>query len=148
MIEKRQFCTFFIDGFFYGVEVEKVQEILRPQPMTPVPLAASAVMGLINLRGQIVTAIDLRRRLGRTVLASGQHPINLVLRTDYGPVSLLVDEVGDVVEVEESHFERPPETLQGDLRSLIRGAYKRDDRLLLILDTENTLIFPDAHDAR
>src|SRR5262249_51504349 len=144
MIDKRQFCTFFIDGFFYGIEVEKVQEILRPQAMTAVPLAPPVVMGLINLRGQIVTAIDLRRRLGRNELSFGKQPINLVLRTDRGPVSLLVDEIGDVVEVEDTDFERPPETLQGDLRSLIRGAYKRDDRLLLILETENALIFPDA----
>ena len=61
MIKKQQFCTFFIDGFFYGVEVGKVQEVLRPQEMTPVPLAPAVVMGLINLRGQIVPAIDLRR---------------------------------------------------------------------------------------
>jgi purine-binding chemotaxis protein CheW len=148
MIKKQQFCTFFIDGFFYGVEVGKVQEVLRPQEMTPVPLAPAVVMGLINLRGQIVTAIDLRRRLGRSERPEGQQPINVVLRTDHGAVSLLVDEVGDVVEVEDSDFERPPETLQGEIRTLIRGAYKRSDRLLLILETENALRFPGSPDAR
>jgi purine-binding chemotaxis protein CheW len=148
MTEKQQLCTFFIDGFFYGVEVQKVQEILRSQTMTPVPLAPAVVRGLINLRGQIVTAIDLRQRLGRSERPSGQLPINLVLRTDHGLVSLLVDDVGDVVEVEEDDFEHPPETLQGELRSLIRGAYKRSDRLLLILETENALRFSGFQDAR
>jgi purine-binding chemotaxis protein CheW len=142
--EKQQFCTFFVDGFFYGIEVEKVQEVLRYQAITPVPLAPSAVKGLINLRGQIVTAIDLRRRLGRDDRPEGQPPINLVLRTDHGAVSLLVDEVGDVVEAEHNAFERPPDTLQGEFRKLIRGAYKRNDRLLLILEAENALTFPDS----
>ena len=148
MTEKQQLCTFFIDGLFYGVEVQKVQEILRSQTMTPVPLAPAIVRGLINLRGQIVTAIDLRQRLGRSERPSGQLPINLVLRTDQGLVSLLVDDVGDVVEVEEDDFGHPPETLQGELRSLIRGAYKRSDRLLLILETENVLRFSGFQDAR
>src|ERR1043166_7138767 len=148
MTGKQQLCTFFIDGFFYGVEVQKVQEILRSQTMTPVPLAPAVVRGLINLRGQIVTAIDLRQRLGRSERSSGQLPINLLLRTEHGLVSLLVDDVGDVVEVEEDDFEHPPETLQGELRSLIRGAYKRSDRLLLVLETENALRFSGFQDAR
>ena len=82
----------------------------------------------------------------RSERPEAQQPINLVVRTDHGAVSLLVDEVGDVVEVDDGDFERPPETLQGDLRTLIRGAYKRDDRLLLILETENALRFPDSQD--
>ena len=103
------------------------------------PLAPPVVRGLINLRGQIVTAIDLRRRLELHDRPADQLPVNVVVHTDDGAVSLLVDEIGDVLEVPEKAFERPPETLQGTARELIRGAYKLEDRLLLILDTERTV---------
>jgi purine-binding chemotaxis protein CheW len=134
-----QFCTFFVDGLFFGVEVMKVQEVIKCQGLTRVPLAPAVVSGLINLRGQIVTAIDLRRRLELNDRPADQLPINVVVRTDDGAVSLLVDEIGDVLEVDEETWERPPETLRGVARELIPGAYKLKDRLLLILDTEKAL---------
>jgi purine-binding chemotaxis protein CheW len=131
-----QFSTFYVDGLLFGLEVNKVQEVIRYQEMTRVPLAAATVAGLINLRGQIVTAIDLRRRLEFDDRASDRLPINVVVRTGDEPVSLLVDEIGDVLEVEDETFERPPETLQGSARELIRGAYKLKERLLLVLEAE------------
>ena len=136
---QHQYCTFRIDGLLYGVDVEHVQEIIRYQEMTRVPLAPPVVRGLINLRGQIVTAIDLRRRLELQDRQADQLPVNVVVHTDDGAVSLLVDEIGDVLEVPETAFERPPETLQGPARELIRGAYKLEDRLLLILEIEQTV---------
>jgi purine-binding chemotaxis protein CheW len=139
MPEDRQYCTFFVDGYFFGLDVRKVQEIIRYQEMTRVPLAPAVVRGLINLRGQIVTAIDLRRRLELKERPDGQLPVNVVVQTDDGAVSLLVDEIGDVLEVSEDLFERPPETLRGIARELIRGAYKMKDRLLLLLDAEKTI---------
>jgi len=139
MTDQNQFCTFFVDDFFFGVEVRKVQEVIRYQQMTRVPLAPAVVSGLINLRGQIVVALDLRRRLDLTARPLGQLPMNVVVRTDEGAMSLLVDDIGDVLEVEESAFERPPETLTGVARELIRGAYKLTDRLLLILELEKTV---------
>ena len=132
----RQLCTFFLDDLCFGVEVEKVQEVIRFQPMTPVPLAPPAISGLIHLRGQIVTAIDLRRRLDLPARDIGHAPVNVVIRADECLVSLLVDEIGEVEETHEEAFERPPETLRGEARRLIRGAYKLADRLLLLLDTE------------
>jgi purine-binding chemotaxis protein CheW len=135
MTSEKQFCTFCVDGLFFGVEVQKVQEVIRYQEMTPVPLAPAVVRGLINLRGQIVTAIDLRRALGLNERPAGSLPMNVVVRTDDGVVSLLVDEIGDVLNVDEASFERPPETLSGTARELITGVYKLKDRLLLILDT-------------
>lgn len=134
-----QFCTFYVDGHFLGVDVIKVQEIIRYQEMTAIPLAHPVVSGLINLRGQIVTAIDLRRRLELLDRPSDVIPVNVVVHTDDGAVSLLVDEIGDVLEVSEAAFELPPETLRGTTRDLIRGTYKLPDRLLLILDTERTV---------
>src|SRR5262249_58531769 len=121
-----------------------VQEVIRYQEMTRVPLAPPVVRGLINLRGQIVTAIDLRRRLELTDRPADQLPVNVVVHTDDGAVSLLVDEIGDVLEVREKLFERPPDTLKGAGRGLIRGAYKIGNQVLLILDTERT-VAPTAH---
>jgi purine-binding chemotaxis protein CheW len=134
-----QYCTFYVNGHYFGVDVLKVQEIIRYQEMTRVPLAHHVVRGLINLRGQIVTAIDLRRRLEFADRSADQLPVNVVVQTDDGAVSLLVDEIGDVLEVPEKLFERPPDTLKGMARELIRGAYKLPDSLLLILDTERTV---------
>lgn len=135
----QQFCTFSLDGLLFGVEVCKVQEVIRYQEMTRVPLAPRVIRGLINLRGQIVTAIDLRRRLELPERVAGKLPMNVVVRSDDGAVSLLVDEIGDVLEVNEETFERVPETLQGMARSLVRGVYKLKDQLLLLLNTEKAI---------
>lgn len=139
MNDSKQFCTFFIDGLFFGVEVLKVQEVIRYQQMTAVPLASRTIEGLINLRGQIVTAIDLRRRLDLPPRGEEHLPMNVVVRSDDGAVSLLVDEIGDVVEIRDDVRERPPETLRGVARELVTGVYKLKERLLLILDTEKTV---------
>lgn len=139
MASEQQYCTFFLDGLFFGVEVRKVQEVIRYQEMTRVPLAPPVIKGLINLRGQIVTALDLRRRLALSPRPDGELPMNVVVRTDEGAVSLLVDEIGDVLEVTDETFERPPETIDGVARELIRGVYKLRERLLLILDTEKAV---------
>jgi purine-binding chemotaxis protein CheW len=135
----QQFCTFHVDNLFLGIAVQQVQEVFRFQQMTRVPLAPNAVHGLINLRGQIVTAIDLRTRLGLPPRSTDRPPMNVVVRTDDGAITLLVDEIGDVQEVQGDTFERPPETLKGELRSLILGTYKLPDRLLLVLDTNQAV---------
>jgi purine-binding chemotaxis protein CheW len=135
----KQFCTFSLEGLLFGIEVGKVQEVIRYQEMTPVPLAHPVVRGLINLRGQIVTALDLRRRLELPERAAEQLPMNVVVRAGDEAVSLLVDRIGDVLEVEDENFEAPPETLQGVAKELIRGAYKLQEELLLVLDTEKTV---------
>ncbi|HSR98801.1 MAG TPA: chemotaxis protein CheW [Kofleriaceae bacterium] len=139
MARDRQFCTFLVRGMLFGLEVTCIQEVIRYQPLTPVPLTASMIAGLINLRGQIVTAIDLRVRLGLSPRDPEERPLNVVVRTADGPVSLLVDEIGDVIQVDEDTFERPPETLGDAARELIRGAYKLKGRLLLVLDPGRTV---------
>lgn len=142
MSQTKQFCTFFLNGLFFGVEVLNVQEVLRSQPMTRVPLSSPTVRGLINLRGQIVTALDLRLRLNLPERDAETQPMNVVVRTADGAVSLLVDEIGDVVEIADDIFERPPESLQGVARELVRGVYKMKEHLLLILDTDKTVCVP------
>jgi purine-binding chemotaxis protein CheW len=131
--------TFHLDRYLFGVEVATVQEVIRYQPMTRVPLAPPALSGLINLRGQIIPAVDLRRRLGFPDRPAGELPMDVVVRTGDGMVSLLVDRIGDVVEVSEEAFEEPPDTLTGVARELIRGAYKLDGALLLWLDVEGAV---------
>jgi len=143
MSSNKRFCTFIVDGLTFGVDVLRVQEVIRFQEMTRVPLASPMVSGLINLRGQIVTAIDLRRRLALTDRPADQLPMNVVVRTDDGAVSLLVDEIGDVLEVDESTYERPPETLTGAARQIVQGVYKLKESLLLIIDTNEAVSVHD-----
>lgn len=139
MIASKQLCTFFLDGLFFGVDAQSVQEVIRYQEMTRVPKASPSVRGLINLRGQIVTAIDLRTRLGLTPRPDDKLPMNVVVRSDDSAVSLLVDQIGDVIEVDAEDFETSPDTLQGPARDLVRGAYKLDGRLLLLLNCEEVV---------
>jgi purine-binding chemotaxis protein CheW len=139
MVMTHQFSTFYLDHLLFGLEVSRVQEIIRYQKMTPVPLAPAMIAGLINLRGQIVTAIDLRRRLELADRPADRLPVNVIVRAGDEAVSLLVDEIGDVLEVEEEMFEPSPETLQGTARELILGAYKLKERLLLVLEPEKTV---------
>ncbi len=145
MSSVRQLCTFFLDDLYFGVEVQKVQEVLLYQEMTRVPLAPPDVRGLINLRGQIVTAIDLRRRFDMPALPAGRRPMNVVIRTADGPVSMLVDEIGDVLEVDTDSYEHPPEILRGAARELIQGAYKLDGRLLLMLNSDRAASVTATH---
>lgn len=139
MNQTRQLCTFALDGLLFGVDVVNVQEVLRYQDMTKIPLASAMIRGLINLRGQIVTAIDMRARLGLSALDEEQRPMNVVLRTADGVVSLLVDEIGDVLSLDEQKFERPPETLSGVFREVVLGVYKLEGKLLLLLDVERII---------
>ncbi|MCB1021652.1 MAG: chemotaxis protein CheW [Bryobacterales bacterium] len=135
----RQYATFVVHDLFLGVDVLKVQEVLRYQQMTPVPRADGVIEGLINLRGQIVTAFDMRRRLGLPDRPAEREPMNVVIRADDGAVSLLVDEIGDVIEVDSDDFEPPPETISRAAREVIEGVYKLSDRLLLVLSSEKAL---------
>ena len=137
---QESYCTFKVGQMNLGIAVKNVQEVFRFQKLTRVPLSNSVLSGLMNLRGQIVTAIDLRQRFNLPARSDIESPpMNVVIRTSDGPVSLLVDEIDDVVEVASELFEHPPETLQNIHRQLITGAFKLDGRLLLILDTERTI---------
>ena len=142
MAEFRQMCTFRLARLFFGLEVHHVQEVLKYRELTQVPLAPPEVRGLINLRGQIVTAIDLRRRLGLPERGEGVKPMNIVVRSHEGIVSLLVDEIQDVLSVSDDLFEPPPETLDDNTRQLLSGVYKLENNLLLRLDLDRVLDIP------
>lgn len=139
-----QFCTFYLDKLLFGVELKGVQEVIRSLDITQVPLAPNVVSGLINLRGQIVTAVDLRRRLELNARPPDALPMNVVVRSEDGAVSFLVDEIGDVVEVEESTFEPAPEMVHATIRSMILGVHKLNDRLMHVLDTEKACEMAEA----
>ena len=133
---QKQFATFVVGQLHFGVEVLQVQEVLKYQPMTRVPLVPGVVQGLINLRGQIVTAIDLRERLSLGPRPTHTLPMNVVVRTSGGVVSLLVDEIDDVVDLDEQRLEATPATVTGAARDVIAGVYQLKDSLLLALDVE------------
>ncbi|MEC4819818.1 MAG: chemotaxis protein CheW [Scytonema sp. PMC 1069.18] len=143
---EQQFCTFFLNGFYFGIDVQHVLEVVRLQTMTRVPLAPVDVCGLINLRGQIITVIDLQRRLEMSEAVTLTHQLvnepqgfNLIVRSDDEVVGLLVDNVGDVLEFKENTFQPPPATLKGRMRQMLTGAYSLPEGFLLILDTEKIL---------
>jgi len=139
MSGSQQYCTFYIDRQMFGIEVEVVQEIIRFQEITRVPLAPALVHGLINLRGQIVTAIDLG-----TLLAFSSHDperprMNVIVRGEDSSFSLLVDRIGDVLELDESMSEVAPITLKGAVSEVIDRAYKLERELLLSIDVTRLL---------
>jgi len=139
MGNKKQLCTFILDNLFCGLEVQRVQEVLRFRELTAVPLAPPEVKGLINLRGQIVTAIDLRRRFGLDPLPDGRLPMKIVAKAKDGIVSFLVDDIQDVLELDDESFEPPPEPLEARIKDLVQGVYKLDKKLLLLLDADRLL---------
>ena len=139
MSDRQLYCTLRAGGLYLGINVEKIQEVLRDTSITPVPLAHSAIRGLINLRGQIVTAIDLRQRLGLEPADPARGISTMVLGTDDEPLALVVDSVGDVVHVDEDSFEPPPDTLKGEARRMILGAHKLKRELLLVLNLRAAL---------
>ena len=135
----RQYATFFVHDLFFGVEVLNVQEVLRYQEMTPVPGADNVIEGLINLRGQIVTAFDMRQRLRLPVRGEDKTPMNVVVTSEDGAVSMLVDEIGDVIDVSDAQFEPPPNTVDSTAREVLEGIYKLDERLLLVVACDRLL---------
>lgn len=131
----RRLCTVLIGGRWYGLPVERVQEVLRHSGIARVPLAPPLVAGLINLRGQIVEALDPRIPLGLPT-AAGWPPVNVVLRSPAGQVSLLADDVGDIIEVAEESAEPPPPTVGDPVRRLISATCKLRESLLPVLDVD------------
>lgn len=142
----RQYCTFRLAQHQCGIEVLAVHEILRHQPMTRVPLAPPVVKGLINLRGQIITALDMRARFGFPPREDGKAPVNIVVDTSTAEgesaSALLVDEIGDVIDIDPSACEPPPETMPAQVRDLITSVCKLEKGLLLIIDVRKAAGVP------
>jgi len=146
MSAPRQLCTFRLDGLWFGLPVSRVQEVLRYQPVTPVPLAPRDIAGLINLRGRIVAAVDLRCTLAMPTRPPGRLPGNVVVHGKDGPLSLLVDEIGEVLAVDEQQLQPPPDSVEPATRRLLRGVCPLARGLLLWLDGEKLLTGLDGND--
>ena len=131
----RQYATFEVADQLFGLDVAQVQEVLSFHEYTPVPLAPRSVGGLFNLRGQVIAAVDLRVQLGLPPRDFDGPAMNVIVRCDDESVSLLVDRIHEVIELDDDAFEPPPDTLTGPSRELIVGAFKLADRLMLALDT-------------
>lgn len=136
MTKDRQFCTFYLNHLLFGIASQKIQEVVTYRELRPVPLAPPVVSGLMNLRGQVVVALELRRQLELPERPSNQIPVCLVVHSSVGTVCLIADEVGNVVEVEDDTFEPSPQTLSERLRSVILGVHKLEGQLLHVLDTD------------
>ncbi len=143
---KQEYSSCFDEDLLVGIKVDAMREVTAGSEVTPVPLSSPLVSGLLNLRGQIVTEIDLRRCLELGDRPANQPPVHVIMWTDEGCVSLLVDQVGEVLQVDDDDFETSPRTLRGRLRELITGAYKLDGRLLLVLDTDRVLACSTSHE--
>jgi purine-binding chemotaxis protein CheW len=140
MSDVETICTFTLDGLYLGINVGEVHEVLLAQSLTPVPLAHPVVAGLINMRGQIVSAVDLRRVLRRPPRAEdAPPPVNVIVRNGQDLMSLLVDQVGDVLEIESRFFTPPPDTTPAETKKLFRGAYQLPQQLLLVFDTHRAI---------
>ncbi len=130
-----QLTTFYVDGDLFGIEVLRVQEVTGTPSMFAVPLAPEFVRGLVNLRGQIATALGLREIFSKEGKNDGNQ-MSVICKIEGNLVSLIVDSIGDVVEVESSAFEPVPDTIPAQIKRFIKGIYKMNGALLSVLDLE------------
>ena len=139
MDDRSQFCTFFINGQLYGVPVEEVQEVLSVLHITPVPLSPAPVKGLLNIRGRIVTAMDMRRVMGLPAAKDQDNMMNVVVRDDGAEVSLVVDSIYDILTLREKQMQPPPETVPEEAKPYISGVFPLEKDLMLVLDVRRVL---------
>ncbi|WGL59130.1 chemotaxis protein CheW [Pigmentibacter sp. JX0631] len=138
--ETKQFSSFYLDNKLYGIEVNRVQEVVRSMLMTTIPLAPDYVRGLINLRGQVATAIGLRHLFGFLDSVPNEF-INIVCKLDGMLISFQVDEIGDVIEVSEKDFEQTPQTVPENIREYMLGVYKISNTLLSAINVDSIIKF-------
>jgi purine-binding chemotaxis protein CheW len=146
MVNSWRYCTFYLENYFFGIELLDVQEVLQQLELTAIPLAPHAVRGLMNLRGQIVMAVDLRRQLGLPERPANRPAMNVIVRSGEDVVGLIVDKIGDVVEATDDSFEPPPETVRGAVRPAISGVHKLEKQLMHVLDTERVCTVAEPPD--
>ena len=143
--DSRKYCTFYVEGHYFGLDVGKVQELIQTLPIRPIPKAPFAVRGLINLRGQIVTAYELRRALGFPSVEDTDQSVNVIACKKEQKVSLLVDRFDEIVELSPRDRQPPPDLGASSFNRMIEAVYKMQDRLLLILDIDKIIDFDSAN---
>ena len=135
----RSFCTFLVANLMIGVEVTRVQEVLRGRHVTPVPLSQPCVAGIVNLRGQIVTVVDMRSRLGLDAASATGQSVHVVVASAAELMSLIVDREGDVVEIDDATLEDITEVVDTAISTCVVSTSKVDGHLLLVLDPDRVL---------
>jgi purine-binding chemotaxis protein CheW len=138
----QQICTFYLNGSYFGIEIEDVQEIIRQPSLTRIPLAPPEICGLINLRGQIIPVVDLACRLALRATSCAidvETAYNIIVHTIEDTVSFIVDDIGDVLHCSSTAFEPPPSNLHPQMRAFLKGTYKLDQDFLLVLNTAKIL---------
>ncbi len=139
--DSQEFVTVVLDGQWFGIPVLTVQDVLGSHQIARIPIAPPEVAGSLNLRGRIVTAIDPRVRLGLPERSEGRSGMSVVVEHDGDLYSLLIDSVGEVLNLPAHQFERNPATLDSRWRDISAGIYRLDDRLLVVLDVARLLDF-------
>lgn len=136
-----QFSTFWVDERLYGVNIKMVQEITKSMTVTKVPLSPDYIKGLINLRGQIATAVGLRELFNITNSSKEGGGINVVCKCESYLLSIVVDSVGDVLELDDNLFELTPETVNPEVSKFMSGVYKLPNNLLSVIDIQKVIDF-------
>jgi len=139
--ENQDFVTMTIHDQLFGIPVLTVQDVLGPQKITPIPLASPEVAGALNLRGRIVTAVDVRKRLGLAPSGEGEKSMSVVVDFRGELYSLIIDSVGEVLSLPPDCFERNPATLDPAWREVSAGVFRLKDKLLVVLDVARLLAF-------
>jgi len=143
-MQAQEYITFHVGGQLLGIPVREVREVLPEQPVATVPLAPHSVAGLLNLRGQIVTAIDVRRRLGLPASDGTAGPMNIVVGEDGELFSLLVDSVGDVLGVDPAGFAPPPANLDAPWKKCCGGVYPLGRGILVVMSVAALVAVEDG----
>lgn len=144
VLNKNDYVTIWLDGQMCGIPVLEVHDVLSRQVITKIPQAPAAVAGVLNLRGQIVTAINLRKRLNLSDREEGAEEMNIVVEYQNEPYSLIIDKVGDVLSLSDEAFERNPVTLEACWQGVSTGIFRLEEDLLVILDIEKLLTLTEA----
>ncbi len=137
--EKNQYVMMQVDGQLFGMRVDGIEDILLPQKITPIPLAPDEVLGSLNLRGRIVTAIDLKRKLGISSKDIGDSYRSAVVEHKGELYSIIVDEVSEVLSIGVSEIAHNPENLSESWKSISEGVYSFKDKLMIILNVQKLL---------
>ena len=139
VLEHREFATAEVAGQLVGIPVLEVQDVLNPVRITPIPLSRKEIAGLLNLRGRIVTAVDVRIRMGLTVNEGRDKCLSIVVEQNEELYSLIVDKVGDVLNLPITDFEQNPPNLEASWAAVSDGVYRLDGRILLVLNVKKLL---------
>jgi purine-binding chemotaxis protein CheW len=134
-----EYVTVMIDGQLFGLPISRVQDVFMPDRLTRVPLSAPEIAGVLNLRGRIVTAVDMRRRLGLPPRSDGRPPMAVGIELKGESYGLLIDTVGEVMKLNDSTREANPVNLDARLARVSAGVHRLDGQLLVILDVDRVL---------